>query len=406
MDRAPTIGPEATSFLRSNIWYRLWAWFVVIGCAATAGAVFLLDRQFPANRFGAILALASIVAWTFAFARGRADGQDRLYLWRELTWRTEVFVVGVLALFAVAIGFAGAAVAVLPVVYSLVYLALPLRAGLAAAAVASVLPGALALLTEGVHGPDVPLALVISGVGLISSPVIGTAIRVAVERGAQQAVLLDELARSRAEAARLSREAGQSAERARLAREIHDTLAQGFTSIVALAQAAEMEVDSDPAAARRHIGFIGATARENLAEARSMVVELTPSALAAGSLVDSVRRQGDRLTEETGIAVTIDVAADLPDIGTAGEVVLLRAAQEAFANVRKHAEARTVVVELAPADSGVRLSVADDGIGFAPDDATGFGLRGMRERVEQAGGTVAVSSARGSGTRVEVEIPR
>ncbi|MFE4463372.1 sensor histidine kinase, partial [Nocardia tengchongensis] len=179
-----------------------------------------------------------------------------------------------------------------------------------------------------------------------------------------------------------------------------------FTSIVALAQAVESEIDANPATARRHIGLIRDTARENLAEARSMVVELTPSVLSEGSLVDSVRRQGDRLADATGITVTVNAAETFPALDTAGEVVLLRVAQEAFSNVRKHAEASAVTVDMRQTGAGVRLSVTDDGTGFAFDRiSTGFGLRGMRERAEQVGGTMAVSSRPGHGTTVEVEIP-
>ncbi|GAB2515353.1 sensor histidine kinase [Nocardia heshunensis] len=385
----------------------MWAAFVVVGCGAAGGAVFLLSDRFPANKFGATAALVGIVVWTLVFVRAQIGGPEDLYRWRRLSWRTVGFVVVVVGLFAVAVSFAAPAVAALPVLYSLVYLAFPLRAGVVAGTGVSVIPTAMALLTEGVHGSDVPLAVLISVIGLIFSPIIGAAIRVAVEYGEQQAVLVEELARTRAEAERLSREAGQADERARLAREIHDTLAQGFTSIVALVQALEMEVEKDPVAARRHIGLIGETARENLAEARAMVVELTPAALTATSFVDSVRQQGERLSAETGISVTFRADQVLPVVGTVGEVALLRAAQEALSNVRRHSGASAVVVAVAAGDSGVRLSVGDNGIGFSGGSmSAGFGLRGMRDRVEQIGGTLSVTSRPGGGTMVEVEVPR
>ena len=103
--------------------------------------------------------------------------------------------------------------------------------------------------------------------------------------------------------------------------------------------------------------------------------------------------------------MTVNAAEAFPVLDTASEVVLLRVAQEAFANVRKHAEASTVTVDMLRTDTGVRLSVTDDGTGFAFDRiSTGFGLRGMRERAEQVGGTMAVSSRPGRGTTVEIEI--
>jgi signal transduction histidine kinase len=219
------------------------------------------------------------------------------------------------------------------------------------------------------------------------------------------AALVAELAATRAESARLSREAGAAAERERLAREIHDTLAQGFTSIVALAQAVEPELDSDTAAAKRHVELIRSTARENLAEARAMVAELTPTALHDGSLPAAIQRQCDRLSAESGITATIRVDGELPPLGMATDVVLLRAAQEAFTNIRKHSQANSVMVALSPIECGVRLSVSDNGIGVTDEHAEGFGLRGMRARATQVGGTMSVTPTAGGGTTVTVEVP-
>ena len=227
-----------------------------------------------------------------------------------------------------------------------------------------------------------------------------------IDQSRERAELIEKLEASQAEVARLSHEAGTAAERERLAREIHDTLAQGFTSIVALTQAIESELDTDLTAARRHLGLAARTARENLTEARSMVAALTPSALTAGSLEDAVRRQAERLGEDSAIIVSCEVEGPLPVLGTATEVVLLRAAQEALTNVRKHAEASAVGVRLSVVEGSVRLSVTDDGVGFDPEvPADGFGLRGMRARAEQVGGSIKVHSGRSQGTTVELEVP-
>jgi signal transduction histidine kinase len=250
-----------------------------------------------------------------------------------------------------------------------------------------------------------PVAVVFTLIGVVAAPVIGTVIVTSGRQRARLAGLVEELAATRAESARLSREAGVAAERERLAREIHDTLAQGFTSIVALAQAIEPELDNDTAAAKRHVKLIRSTARENLAEARAMVAELTPSALNDGSLPAAIQRQCDRLSAESGIAATIRVDGELPPLGMATDVVLLRAAQEAFTNIRKHSQANTVTVTLSPLKHGVRLSVADNGIGLAHDHTEGFGLRGMRARASQVGATMSVTPTPGGGTTVTVEVP-
>jgi signal transduction histidine kinase len=97
--------------------------------------------------------------------------------------------------------------------------------------------------------------------------------------------------------------------------------------------------------------------------------------------------------------------SDLPALGMATDVVLLRATQEAFANIRKHSQASTVTVSLSPAERGVRLTVADNGIGLADEHTEGFGLRGMQARAKQVGGTMSVTPTPGGGTTVTVEVP-
>jgi signal transduction histidine kinase len=96
---------------------------------------------------------------------------------------------------------------------------------------------------------------------------------------------------------------------------------------------------------------------------------------------------------------------ELPLLGMATDVVLLRAAQEAFANIRRHARASAVAVELSRADGCVRLSVADNGIGLGDEHTEGFGLRGMRTRAAQVGGIMSVAPTPGGGTTVKVEVP-
>jgi signal transduction histidine kinase len=135
-----------------------------------------------------------------------------------------------------------------------------------------------------------------------------------------------------------------------------------------------------------------------------MVAALAPADLASGSLVDAVRRLADRLADSSGSTVRYEVDGPLPTLGTAAEVVLLRGAQEALNNVRRHASASAVSVRLSVVDGAVRLFVRDDGAGFDPDHVTGFGLRGMRSRAEQVGGTLSVRSGP-SGTELTLEVP-
>jgi signal transduction histidine kinase len=136
-----------------------------------------------------------------------------------------------------------------------------------------------------------------------------------------------------------------------------------------------------------------------------MVAELTPTALHDGSLSAAIQRLCERLSAESGITATLRVDGELPPLGMATDVVLLRAVQEAFANIRKHSAASAATVALSAVGSGVRLSVADNGIGISDGHSDGFGLRGMRTRATQVGGTLTVTPTPGGGTTVTVEAP-
>jgi signal transduction histidine kinase len=322
----------------------------------------------------------------------------------EYNWPAVLFVSTVVGLFVLALWAAVAAVASIPAMYPLVFASLPLPAALVVSMAVTLAPLLIALAVHGADWPNMPVAVVFTLIGIVAAPVIGTVVVKSVRQRARLAGLVAELAASRAQSARLSREAGAAAERERLAREIHDTLAQGFTSIIALAQAVEPELDDDTAAAKRHVELIRITARENLAEARAMVAELTPSELHDSSLSAAIQRQCERLSAESGIAATIRVDGELPPLTMATDVVLLRATQEAFANIRKHADATAVTVSLTPVEHGVRLSVSDNGVGLSDDHTDGFGLRGMRARAAQVGGTMTVNPTPGGGTTVAVEV--
>lgn len=383
---------------RSGVWHWLWDAYVFGMCGAAAAGVVLLDDSFPGNMPVALSALASIVLCVLVFGR-------RVIRGGEFDWRTLLFLATVIGLWFVALRASSVAVAAVPAIYPLVFASFPLPAALVVTTVVNFAPLSLALLFYGTGWPHLPLAVAFTLVGLISAPVIGITIMTSMKQRTRLSALVAELAATRAESARLSREAGAAAERERLAREIHDTLAQGFTSIVALAQAVEPELQTDTAAAKRHVELIRSTARENLAEARAMVAELTPAALDEGSLPAVIGRQCERLSAETGIAVTMRSDDELPPLGMATDVVLLRAAQEACANIRKHAQASTVSVELSRADGCVRLSVTDNGIGLGDEHSEGFGLRGMHTRAAQVGGTMSVTPTPGGGTTVIVEVP-
>ena len=238
---------------------------------------------------------------------------------------------------------------------------------------------------------------------------MGVWIYAIIRQSAQRRILIEQLQRTQTELAAAERREGMLQERERLAREIHDTLAQGFTSIVLHLEAAEQASDIAPERARYHLNKARETARASLTQARQVVQDLRPDLLAQQSLPAAIERLVARWQEETGVRATAVVTGDSLTLHPELDITLLRAAQEALANVRKHAQAHHVQVTLSYMGDVVTLDVADDGVGLTGSTSTdlsgGFGLTAMRERVAQLGGTVEVESERGVGTTVAVAIP-
>ncbi|MEN3219685.1 sensor histidine kinase [Mycolicibacterium porcinum] len=399
-------GPPTTS--RPSVgepsdWHWMWETYVCGLCIAAIVAVVLLRHTLGGNVPVACGALTAMVVIVLLFGRNVIHDADPIA--GPVRARTAAFVAVMIGLWLIALLAAAPAVAAIPALYPLIFATLPLAVALTLTFVVTLAPLSLAVAIHGLGWPSLPPVAAVTLVGAVAAPIIGTTIMTTMRQRQQLAETVAELAASRAQTAQLSREAGVAAERERLAREIHDTLAQGFTSIVALAQAVQAESAGDPAAAARHVELIRTTARDNLAEARTMVTGLTPAALEEGTLSAALRRQAEGLAAETGIAVDVRIDDDLPQLGMATDVVLLRSAQEAMTNVRRHAHASELHVRLQATADGVRLSLSDNGIGLPSDHVDGFGLRGMRARLDQVGGSLTLSASDGGGVRVVVAVP-
>ncbi|MET9341558.1 sensor histidine kinase [Nonomuraea sp. NPDC003804] len=194
------------------------------------------------------------------------------------------------------------------------------------------------------------------------------------------------------------RRAGVLEERERLSREIHDTIAQGLTSQRMLLQAADRAWTADPDRARGYLRQAMALAGDNLEEARRLVRDLGPAELAGRSLPDALKAISDDFRQE---------GAEYP-LDPKTQAVLLRVAQGALANAREHAHASRVVVTLSYLEGEVTLDVFDDGVGFdqaVSGPGRGYGLRAMRDRLAEVGGTLVVESVPGEGTAVAARIP-
>jgi len=227
-----------------------------------------------------------------------------------------------------------------------------------------------------------------------------------------------------------AREAGVLEERQRMAREIHDTLAQGITGIITQLEAVRQ---SGPGAAwERRIDTAAQLARDSLSEARRSVQALRPEALASNPrLPEALAEVAGQWSAVNGITASVTTTGDPVGLHAEIEVTLLRVAQEALANVAKHAAASRVGITLSYMTDVVTLDVRDDGIGFRPADperpgarrddglagggtarpgdgdgrSGGFGLTAMRQRVQRVAGTLAIESEPGTGTAVSASVP-
>ncbi|SHG74427.1 sensor histidine kinase [Streptoalloteichus hindustanus] len=258
------------------------------------------------------------------------------------------------------------------------------------------------------------------GPAMAIGPALGAAVAVAVVWGYQALYresehrrgLIEELTATRADLAAAQHTAGVLAERDRLAREIHDTLAQGLSSIQLLLRAAERALPQAPQHAARHIDQARQAAVDNLAEARRFVAALTPPTLEGTTLAGALERLCATTSARHRLTTRFHLTGDPVPLTTAHEVALLRIAQSALANTVGHAQASTADLTLSYLGDHVALDVVDDGRGFDParlpasdPETGGFGLAAMRARAEALGGALTIESAPGHGTALAAQVP-
>ncbi|MGI6879066.1 sensor histidine kinase [Microbacterium sp. gxy059] len=377
----------------SGLRWGLHALLVGLAVFAVAQAVALRSPTAPAAAAAATAFVSVYLAGVIAAHRDRAGSRRG----RSIAW-----AVALTALWALLMWLSpGGAYLVFPLFFLWMHL-FPGAGGVIAILAAT----GCAIVALGLHhgfsvggvmGP-----LVGAGVALL----IGLAYRAMVREAAERERLLGELLRTRRQLAETEREQGALEERSRLARDIHDTVAQGLSSIQMLLRAVERDAE-EPAAG--YLRLARETAAESLADTRQIIRELTPVSLGDG-LPAALRRLGDEQSRRSGIR--IDVEAGDIDPPMPIQTALLRIAQGAVANAVRHAEASRIGIVLdRPRAGAVSLAVRDDGRGFdaaqaatAPAGSESFGLRAMRERVAQLGGEIEISSAPGRGTAIEVTL--
>lgn len=319
--------------------------------------------------------------------------------WERQTIAMTGYFVGLLAFVVVLVLRDHSFLLFTPMCYVLAFVALPGWVAYAGVVLANV-PWLVA------PGPDVLDIVVITPM----AGLVGWAIRTMEREAIRRREVNDKLVAVAGENAKLhamllerARETGMMAERARIAREIHDTVAQGLAGIVTQLETVAELAPADPV--RGRIDTARRLARTSLVEVRRSIDALRPGPLRDARLSEAVEQAVRTWRAQYDTPVTVTVTGTPQPMHAEVEVTVLRATQETLSNVGRHAKADRVDVTLSYMEDVVVLDVRDDGTGFDPGAARGFGLTALRQRVRLLSGTVEVESAPGAGTAVSVAVP-
>ncbi len=270
-------------------------------------------------------------------------------------------------------------------------------------AVAASAAAAIAIL--GMHNGFTAGAVIGPAIGAAVAIGFGLGYRALYRESAERQRLIDELRATQELLAATEREKGIVDERTRLAAEIHDTVAQGLSSIQMLLYAAERAAPKS--AGNEHVVLARNTASDSLIEARRLIRELSPASLVGATLTGALQRTASDMGRMHDFATELVVVGQPAALPMAIESAIVRLTQSTLGNVAKHASCSRARVTLSYLEGEVRLDVVDDGCGFDPavatqrqPDSDSFGFDVMRQRVERLGGTLVVESAAGGGTAI------
>lgn len=231
-------------------------------------------------------------------------------------------------------------------------------------------------------------------------------IPIAQQMADQVSAFLENLRRQRQMRALVMQEATDR-ERARLSRDLYDTVAQAVRAIGATADDLRERLVPVDQGAADEVDRITELSNRELADIRRVILGMSPRALDSSDLREVLESCLAQFGEASGLETTSKIEGDVAKLPAPVRESIYRILQEALTNVRFHAEAGSVHVELA-VDDGLALVIADDGAGFDPEEAAdgpGLGIRGMVERATALGGSFIIESAPGEGTRARLDLP-
>jgi signal transduction histidine kinase len=203
----------------------------------------------------------------------------------------------------------------------------------------------------------------------------------------------------------LADKSARLAERGRISRELHDSISQDLFSISLLAAGLEKALPAK-SPLHREVHALVETAEATNREMRALLLELRPATLEDKGLIAALEELASAYSTRLGIKVDVDIEA--VQMAPAAELAALRIAQEGLANAVKHAHATSISLALQRQNGHASITVSDDGKGFDPSangGVEGLGLRLMRERVEELGGSLSIDSSPGAGTVISASIP-
>jgi signal transduction histidine kinase len=201
----------------------------------------------------------------------------------------------------------------------------------------------------------------------------------------------------------LAEKSARLAERSRISRELHDSISQDLFSLSLLAGGLEKALPAD-SPVRAEVQTLAETVQSTNREMRALLLELRPSTLDEKGLVAALEELASNYSARLGIKVDADL--EPVAMALAAEVAALRIAQEGLANAIKHANATTIRLGMHRRGELAEITVSDDGRGFVPNgNGQGLGLRLMRERVDELGGSLTIESREGEGTTVSATLP-